>query len=103
MGRILIKMANWSTPVEGIIHVPDYLDNLFNTVGMQMKFVTISDKNEVEAVAHIVEAAEKFFVERIKEQLLKQIQIGKYPNGFPFEGVPKAAIVDLDALLRLSS
>lgn len=97
-------MNDWTTPdKDGFIHVPDYLDKLVNTVGTQMRFVTISGKNEVEAVAHIVSAAETFFIEKVKAQLLKQIQMGTYPNGYPFEGVPKATIIDLEALLRLSS
>jgi len=52
---------NWNEPVGDIIDVPDCLMPLFNKVGMQMRFVTISGKNEVVAVADIVEIARQFF------------------------------------------
>lgn len=46
---------------EGIINVPDYLDPLINRVGMQIRFHTISGKNEVQTICDIVKAAEEFF------------------------------------------
>jgi hypothetical protein len=53
---------HWSEADEnGVIHVPDYLDKLVNKVGMQIKFHTISGKNEIQTVCDIVAIAEKFF------------------------------------------
>lgn len=53
---------DWSIPdSDGNIDVPDRLMPLFNKVGFQLRFHTISGKNEVLTIAHIVQMAEKFF------------------------------------------
>jgi hypothetical protein len=52
---------NWTKPVNDEIDVPDELVPLFNKVGMQFRFVQYSNLNEYLAMAHIVEAARKFF------------------------------------------
>jgi len=54
-------LTDWTKPDAGVIHVPDHFDKLFNSFGMQMRFVTISGKNEVQAIAHMVHNAHKFF------------------------------------------
>lgn len=55
-------MEDWSKPDEkGIIHVPDELDELFNDIGMQLRFHTISGKNEIEAIARMVWLADRFY------------------------------------------
>lgn len=52
---------DWSIPdAGGIIDIPDRLEGLFNKIGMQIKFHTISDKNEVLTVAHITQHADSF-------------------------------------------
>lgn len=57
-------MIDWSIPDEqGNIDVPDELMPLFNKIGMQLRFHTLSDKNEILTVAHILMAAQKFFTE----------------------------------------
>lgn len=48
---------------DGTIHVPDYLDPLVNKIGMQIRFHTISGKNEIQTVCDMTYAAEKFFQE----------------------------------------
>lgn len=46
---------DWTIPdSEGMIDVPNELMPLFNQVGMQLGFHTISGKGEVETVASIV-------------------------------------------------
>lgn len=45
----------------GYINVPDYLDPLINYVGNQIRFHTISGKNEIQTVCDIVAKAEQFF------------------------------------------
>lgn len=58
------EKEDWSTSDDkGIIHMPDYLDKLYNSIGMQLRFHTISGKNEMETIAHMVSLAEDFFRE----------------------------------------
>lgn len=52
---------NWTEPKDGTIDVPDMLMPLFNKVGIQLRFHTISGKNEVLTIAHIVEKSREFF------------------------------------------
>ncbi len=56
-------MKDWTEPINGSIDVPDELMPLFNKIGMQIRFHTISGKNEVVTIAHIIKAAQKFFEE----------------------------------------
>ena len=56
-----VKMADWSIPDDqGNINVPDELAPLFNKVATQLRFHTISGKNEVITVAHIVQYADEY-------------------------------------------
>lgn len=56
------KIKQWNkADKDGIISIPDYLDPLVNSVGMQLRFHKISGKNEVQTVADIVYKAEEFF------------------------------------------
>jgi len=43
------------------INIPDELDSLFNKIGMQIRFLTILGKNEVQTVADICFIAQEFF------------------------------------------
>jgi hypothetical protein len=96
-------MKDWTTPdAEGNIHVPDAYDKLVNSIGIQMNFVLLSDKNPIQAVCDITSIAEKFFVDRIKHILLQKIEVGVLTTGESFEGVAKSIIEDLDALVSLS-
>lgn len=52
---------NWTKPQDGFIDVPDCLMPLFNRIGNQIRFHTISGKNEILTVAHILEASREFF------------------------------------------
>jgi len=52
---------NWTEPVNDEIDVPDELMPLFNKVGMQIRFMKLSDKNEILTIADIVEASRQFF------------------------------------------
>jgi hypothetical protein len=55
-------MNNWNkADSEGNINVPDYLDKLVNYVGTQIRFHTISGKNEIQTIVDIVAKAEQFF------------------------------------------
>ena len=57
-------MEKWNTEaVDGIITIPDELDKLVNSVGMQIRFHTISGTSEGECIARIVYNAQKFFSE----------------------------------------
>lgn len=54
--------TDWSIPNEkDQIDIPDELYPLFNKLAMQLRFVTHSGKNEVLAVAHMVQTAQEFF------------------------------------------
>lgn len=62
---------HWSqADADGIIHVPDYLDPLINKVGFQLRFHTISGKNEVQTICDIVAICEKFFNEKFNINVL---------------------------------
>jgi hypothetical protein len=54
---------DWSTEPDknGTITIPDRLDDLFNKVAMQIRFHTISGKNEIQTIADIVKIADEFF------------------------------------------
>ena len=54
----------WTKPIDDTIDVPDELMPLFNKVGMQVKLMTISGKNEVQTIADIVELSRKFFKDK---------------------------------------
>ena len=55
----------WTKPIDDTIDVPDELMPLFNKVGMQVKLMTISGKNEVQTIADIVELSRKFFKDKL--------------------------------------
>jgi len=52
---------DWTAVVNGSISVPDDLDKLVNSFGMQMGFHTISGKGEAETICDMVRIAEEFF------------------------------------------
>ena len=55
-------MLNWSKPIDGVIHVPDELDKLVNSIGFQVKLHTISKRTtEPQMVCNIAYIAQKFF------------------------------------------
>jgi hypothetical protein len=64
------ELPDWSKPINDQLDVPDELMPLFNKVGMQMRFHTISGKNEITTVAHIVQIAHEFFC-KVKYQKSK--------------------------------
>ncbi len=71
------EVKDWSIPDENdMLHVPDDLHPLFNKMGFQFRFVTISGKNEAIAAAHCVQIAQKFFSEH-PELLLKREDLEK--------------------------
>lgn len=65
---------NWTKVIDGEIDVPDELMPVFNKVGMQIRMLTISGKNEVLTIAHIVEGTRKFYSKH--PHLLEQPQTG---------------------------
>jgi hypothetical protein len=61
------NVPNWTEPdKDGNINIPDELDPLFNKLGMQMRFHTISGKNELQTVVDMTYIADKFYSEKIK-------------------------------------
>lgn len=62
------NLLNWTEPdKDGNINIPDELDPLFNKLGMQLRFHTISGKNEVQTVVDMTYIADKFYSEKINE------------------------------------
>lgn len=56
------KVKNWNKADEtGNINVPDHLDDAVNKVGMQIRFHTISGKDEIQTICDIVYGLEDFF------------------------------------------
>ncbi|MBC7486069.1 MAG: hypothetical protein H7282_04900 [Cytophagaceae bacterium] len=65
------EKADWTVAdKDGTINIPDELAPLFNKLGFQMRFVLLSDKNEIQAVVDMCWLAQKFFSEH-PEALLK--------------------------------
>lgn len=54
-------LEDWCEVKDKTIDIPDPLMPLFNKIGMQLRFHTISGKGEVQTVAHILWNAQKFF------------------------------------------
>lgn len=54
-------IPNWTEPVDGVIHVPDELDKLVNSIAHYVRCHTISGVGEVETVCRIAYCAQKFF------------------------------------------
>lgn len=52
---------DWTEIKDEQIDIPDELMPLFNKIGMQLRFHTISGKSEVLTIAHILRKAEEFF------------------------------------------
>jgi predicted nuclease with TOPRIM domain len=63
----LMSKENWTQPVDGVINVPDRLDKLFNRLGTQLRFHTISGKGEAETVASMTKIADDHAEERYHE------------------------------------
>lgn len=67
---------DWTEVVNGVIDVPDELMPLFDKVGMQLRFHTISGKGEVETIADIVYSAQKFFGEHPELTIKEEVKNG---------------------------
>lgn len=46
---------------KGSIYLPDHLDGLFNRLATQLRFHTISGKDEVMTLVHMCQIAEDYF------------------------------------------
>jgi hypothetical protein len=58
----MAELKDWTEPdLKGNIDVPDELMPLFNKIGMQIRFHTISGANEVLTIARMVKVAQEFF------------------------------------------
>lgn len=63
-------IEDWTKPdKDGNINVPDELDKLVNKIGMQIAFMTLSGKNQVQTICDIVFISERFFNDRMIEKL----------------------------------
>lgn len=57
-------MAELLQPDEnGNVELPDHLEKLFHKLGMQLRFHTISGKNEYLTIIHMCQIAEEYFDE----------------------------------------
>ncbi len=56
-------IEDWCKEDDGSIDVPDNLMPLFNKLGMQLRFHTISGKDEMATICSMVWIAQKFFHE----------------------------------------
>lgn len=65
-------VGDWCKEDKGSIDVPDNLMPLFNKLGMQLRFHTISDKNEMATICSMVWIAQMFFHE-FKNVDVKQV------------------------------
>ena len=57
----------------GNIDIPDELMPLFNSIGMQIRFLTIVGESEVMTIARILRAAQKFFTRSQEVAILREI------------------------------
>jgi len=63
-----MKGVDWTiADEEGNINIPNELDKLFNRLGMQMRFHTISGKNEIQTVVDMTAIAHEHAEFRNKE------------------------------------
>jgi hypothetical protein len=59
---------NWSDPDEnGNVQMPDELEPLYNKLGFQLRFHTISGKGETATLVHMTRIAEEFFQYRLSQ------------------------------------
>jgi hypothetical protein len=57
-------LEKWTTPDEdGNIHIPDELVDLVNLIGMQINFMHLSGKSEVQTICDIALIAQEYFKE----------------------------------------
>jgi hypothetical protein len=57
-------LEKWTTPDEdGNIHIPDELVDLVNSIGMQINFMHLSGKSEVQTIVDIAFIAQEYFKE----------------------------------------
>ena len=64
------QVKDWNKADDnGNINVPDHLDGVFNKVGMQLRFHTISGKNEIQTICDIVYGIESYFEKLHKTEL----------------------------------
>lgn len=62
----------WAEPnKDGNINVPDELDDLVNKIAIQLRFHTISGKNEIMAICDAAYNAQKFFAEYYQPKIDK--------------------------------
>lgn len=56
------QIKDWNkADKDGIINIPDHLDKAVNKVGMQLRFHTMSGKNEIQTICDIVYGLESYF------------------------------------------
>jgi hypothetical protein len=63
---------DWTKPVNDVVSMPDHLDPLFNKLGMQLRFHTITGISEQEALIRMVRIAEEFFLDPSKKKTGKE-------------------------------
>lgn len=59
--NLVSELVNWSVPDGDVIHVPDELDPLINSVSMQIGFLMHSQKSLNKTICDIVWRAHEFF------------------------------------------
>jgi len=56
------EIPDWTSPIDGVIHVPDELDKLVNSFAHHYKIMSISGRIvESEMICRMVYSAQKFF------------------------------------------
>lgn len=67
----VLSAEDWTiADKDGNINIPDRLDKLFNKLGMQMRFHTISGKNELQTVVDMTAIADKYSAQQ-NDELIK--------------------------------
>lgn len=62
------EKPNWTEPnKDGNYNIPNELEPLFNKLGMQIRFHTISGKNELQTVVDMTSIADEFYSKKIDE------------------------------------
>lgn len=94
-------MSKISVTPGGNLYVPEELSPLFNKVATQIRFHTISGKNEVMTVGDIVSIAQTFFERRMAE---KTAALESELNNVRAElAVAKSIIADSQATIKRKS
>jgi len=74
------NIKNWTqSDADGNINVPDDLDSIVNKIGFQIRFMTLSGKNEIQTICDIAYITQQFYHKYYFEKW-KLCDSGEFPE-----------------------